>query len=227
MTILKKFDFSGKEVGEDEIEDKFLKAFANAQMVKEYIVAISKNRRRWTANTKDKAEVKATGKKPHAQKGLGRARQGSLVSPQFRGGGVVFGPKPKFNQKIKINKKERHLVIKTLLAERIKEDRVCIVENLLKEPKTKKAFNFFNKLNLLDKRVLFLATKEDKVENTKKSIRNIPKKDFSFIEVVNGYDLALSLNIVILGWYNGCFRNDISQSLFLIGENNKNGSYNG
>ena len=198
MANLKKYDFSGKEIGEVQIEDKLLDLPIKHKMIKDYIVAICKNKRQWSANTKTRSEVKATGKKPHQQKGLGRARQGSLVAPHFKGGGVAFGPKPKFNQHVRINKKERRFAIKSLLAERIRENRVCIVEDVLEKPKTKTVFNFLKKLKIDDKRVLVL-TGDNNFRNIQKSVKNIPKKHFCLISNVNGYELARSLNIVIVG----------------------------
>ena len=98
-------------------------------MIKDYIVALRANARQWSANTKTRSEVKHTTKKPHPQKGQGRARQGSLVSPQYRGGGRVFGPKPKFDQHVRINQKERKAAIRFFLAEKLKENRVWLIES--------------------------------------------------------------------------------------------------
>jgi large subunit ribosomal protein L4 len=105
MATLKKFDFTGKEVGEEGFDDEFLIKETNKQLVKDYIVALLKNARQWSANTKGRSEVNKVKQKPQQQKGTGRARQGFLGAPQFKGGGVVFGPKPKFNQHVKINRK--------------------------------------------------------------------------------------------------------------------------
>lgn len=97
MATLKKYDISGKEIGEVSIEDNVLEYKGNPQMIKDYLVAVRNNARQWSANTKGRKEVNRTGKKPHQQKGLGRARQGCFAAPQYRGGGIVFGPKPKFD----------------------------------------------------------------------------------------------------------------------------------
>jgi len=199
VSIIKKYDLKGDEVGIVEIEDVLLNVPINKQMLKNYILAIRKNKRQWSASTKDKSEVNATGKKPHAQKGLGRARQGSFASPQFRGGGRVHGPKPKFNQHVKINKKERRKGIKSLLSERIKENKVFVLEDFTEEYKTKKLFDFLNKLKLIDKRVLFLGSKDNNIETIKRSIRNIKRKYFSYVFNLDGYKLALSLNIIMVG----------------------------
>src|SRR5262245_37170150 len=164
-------------------------------MIKDYIIALRANARQWSANTKGRSEVKHTTKKPHPQKGGGRARQGSLVSPQYRGGGRVFGPKPKFDQHVKINKKERQAAIRFLLAEKVKANKLHVVENFtMEEPKTKNVVAFLNKANLSG-RILFLGESsriefqtEDKTQRIEissdkhqpfvKSMRNIPKTAF-------------------------------------------------
>ena len=107
MATLKKYDYKGSAKGELTIDAKLLEEDLNKQMIKDYLVAIRKNMRQWSANTKGRKEVQKSGQKPHAQKGSGRARQGCLAAPQYKGGGIVFGPKPKFDQHVRINKKER------------------------------------------------------------------------------------------------------------------------
>ena len=135
MANLKKYDINGKEIGKVEIDDSLLSATANVQLVKDYIIAIRENARQWSANTKGRSDVNCTGKKPHPQKGTGRARQGSLAAPQYKGGGVVFGPKPKFDVKncfifSFLFLKSQHLNISPLLQSTIY---VLILQNLLIE----------------------------------------------------------------------------------------------
>src|SRR6188508_895850 len=118
-------------------------------MIKDYIVALRANARQWSANTKTRSQVKHTTKKPHPQKGQGRARQGSLVAPQYRGGGRVFGPKPKFDQHVKVNQKERKAAIRFLIAEKLKENRVWLIENTeMDAPKTKMIAGFLKGLEI-------------------------------------------------------------------------------
>lgn len=214
MSTLKKYNLAGKEVGTIKADDLFTDAPANSQMVKDYIVAIRANARQWSANTKGRSEVAHTTKKPRPQKGTGRARQGSLVGPQFRGGGIVFGPKPKFDQHVRINKKERQAVIKFLISEKIKGNQVCLIEDThLKEPKTAKVAAFLKACGI-DGRVLFLgegqftevevegkvqrvSVKSDKHQNFVKSLRNIPKVAFALAANINGYDVMLARHIIM------------------------------
>lgn len=214
MTTLKKYNIKGKEVGKVNVDDSLTTATANSQMVKDYIVALRENARQWSASTKTRAEVKHTTKKPWKQKGTGRARQGSFVSPQFRGGGIVFGPKPKFEQHVRINKKERKAAIKFLIAEKIKDDKIVILEDTnLDAPRTKTMAQFMKECGI-EKKTLFLGeanyeeiktedsiqrvnVKTNKHTNLARSISNIPNTNFTLAKNVSGYDVMVSHYMVI------------------------------
>lgn len=208
MGSIKKFDLSGEEIGVVSVEDALTECKASSQMIKDYIVAVRKNNRQWSANTKTRAEVSCSGKKPHAQKGLGRARQGSLASPHYKGGGVAFGPKPKFNMHTKINRKERRAVIRHLICEKIKSENLCILDHYgLDAPKTKSVANFFSKKKIKDKRVLVIGknplnegneANQDKQKNFFISMRNIPRKHYLMVDQINGYELALTKDVIVL-----------------------------
>ena len=218
MVTLKKYNLSGEEVGAVTVEESFLDVDANRQMIKDYIVALRANIRQWSANTKGRSEVSHSNKKPFRQKGTGNARQGSLASPQFRGGGIVFGPKPKFNQHTRINRKERHLASRHLLAEKIKNSDVVVLEDQalkgLEKPSTKSVATFLKKQKLDGRRILFVGEGEyheievdgykrkisiasDKHNSFKKSVRNLPKSAFVIAQNINGYDLIAAQRVVI------------------------------
>ena len=200
MATLKKYDLAGKDQGEVKIDDSLLISEVSAQLIKDYLVAIRANKRQWSASTQTRSEVSHSKKKPFAQKGTGNARQGFLGSPQFRGGGRVHAPRPKFDQHTRINKKERRLAISSLLSETIREAHAHVLDyQALDTPQTKTLAQFLNALNLTGKRVLFLAEKGDVDYITlSKSLHNIPKVQFTHLPNVNGYDLALCQEIVIL-----------------------------
>jgi large subunit ribosomal protein L4 len=149
-------------------------------------------------------EINRTGKKPHPQKGQGRSRQGDLAAPQYKGGGIVFGPKPKFDIHVRINKKERRAAIRTLIAEKIKGGFVHVLQKGdMKHPKTQKMADFFSHINGAEKRVLVLGegNKEEMGNphlNLVKSLRNIPKKEYALVPQVNGYELARCHTLVVL-----------------------------
>lgn len=214
MATLKKYNLKGQELGEIKVEEALANAEAHSQMIKDYIIAIRENARQWSANTKGRSEVNHSTKKPHPQKGGGRSRQGMLSAPQYKGGGRVFGPKPKFDQHVRINAKERRAAIRCILGEKIRENKVRIIDSItMKAPKTKTVADFLKASNV-EGRVLFLTEgnyaeikegKETKLvsikstghENFAKSIRNIPKVEFSLAKNINGYHLLVAHEIVM------------------------------
>lgn len=214
MATLIKQDLKGNKTGEAEISEVIVTAEANGQMIKDYIVAIRENARQWSANTKGRSEVNHTTKKPHPQKGGGRSRQGSLAAPQYKGGGRVFGPKPKFDQHVRINRKERQAAIRCLLAEKIRQNKFHVVESFeMNAPRTKEVASFIS-ANRLGKRVLFLGEGEyltfsdgefnvqcsvrcDKHDTFVKSMRNLQKTQFSLVKNISGYDVLVAHDIVI------------------------------
>jgi large subunit ribosomal protein L4 len=214
VATLKKYNLAGKEVGQVQVDERLINAEANSQMIKDYIVALRANARQWSANTKTRAEVKHTTKKPHPQKGQGRARHGNLVGPQFRGGGRVFGPKPKFDQHVRINQKERKAAIRYLLAQKFKENKVWLIDDIqMNEPKTKTVANFLKGLEI-NGRLLFLgegtytevetegnvqrvSVSSDKHHNFVKSMRNLPKSAFKLASNISGYDVLVARDIIL------------------------------
>lgn len=202
MATLKKYDLEGKELGVVNLDDALLQSGAHPQSIKDYIVAIRKNARQWSAKTKVRREVNHTSRKPHPQKGQGRSRQGDLAAPQYKGGGVVHGPRPKFDMHVRINRKERRAAIRALLVEKIKSGNVAVLEGELSAPKTRRMAEFFEKTGFLDKRVLLLSERGESVdshENLIKSIHNLPKKEHLPVALINGYELARATELVVLG----------------------------
>ena len=213
VATLAKYNLSGEKIGSADVSEELSKAEANTQMIKDYIVAIRENQRQWSANTKGRSEVAHTTAKPHKQKGTGRARQGMLVAPQYRGGGRVFGPKPKFDQHVRINKKERKAAIRCLIGEKIRAGRFHLIDSTeLNEPKTKTLAALLKQSGAEGKRALFLGEGEyveiehesdlhkinvkcSKHTNFIKSLRNIPKVNFSLAKNISGYDVMIAHDI--------------------------------
>lgn len=214
--VLKKFNLDAKQVGTVEVAEPLAEATANSQLVKDYIVAIRANARQWSANTKGRSEVNHSTKKPHAQKGGGRSRQGSLAAPQYKGGGRVFAPKPKFDQHVRINQKERQQAIRALIGEKIRAERIVVLDNAdMDKPKTQRMSTFCQAaLQGKGRRILFLAEgsfaevevegKKTKVsvhseqhKNLKLSMRNIPDSEYRLVQNVSGYDLLVAHDIII------------------------------
>jgi large subunit ribosomal protein L4 len=200
---LKKYDLDGKELEEVSIDDKLVEISVSPQLIKDYIVAIRKNARQWSANTKGRSEIALSNAKPHPQKGTGRARQGCIKTSQYRKGAVVFGPKPKFDQHVKINRKERRAAIHYLLAQKVTEGQIRLLQlKSLKEPKTKSVTKFIKAAGLTNKKVLFLCDAEEKTEkdriNFYLSMRNIPGARFMPIDNISGYDLMRTQEVVVI-----------------------------
>ena len=197
-TSLKKYNLRGEEIGAVAVSDLFSEAKAHSQLVKDYIVALRANARQWTACTKTRSEMSHSTKKPHPQKGGGRSRQGSLVAPQYRGGGRVFGPKPKPDFHLRVNQKERRAAIKALIADKIKDGRVVVVDSLLMDaPKSAEVRKFLTSCGCT-RRVLVLGEAAPAShESIKKSVRNLYRVEFSLVRDVDGYAVALANNVVL------------------------------
>lgn len=213
MAVLKKYNLAGEEIGQVEIQDDLLACPANSQMIKDYLVALRGNARQWSASTKNRAEVNHSGKKPHPQKGTGRARQGYLGSPQYKGGGRVHTPRPKFDQHVSINKKERRAAIRHLLIEKIQGNRVHVLQfSEIAEPKTSQVAKFLNALSITGKRVLFLGEgfvlggglesvqlePREKFGNLVLSMRNIPRTKFMLMSNISGYDVIVNSDLIVV-----------------------------
>jgi large subunit ribosomal protein L4 len=200
MANIKKFDLSGKEKGQITVKDELLERGANSQMIKDYIIALRANARQWSAHTKSRSEVAHSGQKPHPQKGTGKARQGYLGAPQYKGGGRVGGPRAKFDQHVSINRKEKRAAIRFLLAEKIQNDHLIVLESeTLKTPKTKKVADFLKSRELFGKKILVIAEKVLKKDDSFiKSMRNVPGAEFIVLDNVSGYDVIAHRNIILM-----------------------------
>ncbi len=203
MATLKKYDIAGKEVGTVKIDDALLEVAAHSQSIKDYIVALRNNARQWSANTKRRSESHHTGKKPHPQKGQGRSRQGDLAAPHYKGGAVVWGPKPKFDVNTRINKKERRAAIRFLIAEKIKANKIHVLHAKgMQKPKTKAVADMLDKLEIKNRRILMVGDVKEGAHvlhtNLVKSMRNIPKKEYMPLPQLNGYELVRSQEVIVL-----------------------------
>ena len=208
MAYLNEYNLAGEEVGKIEIDDALLAPAANTQMIKDYVTALRANARQWSANTKTRAEVNHSGKKPHPQKGTGRARQGYLGAPQYKGGGRVHAPRPKFDQHVKVNKKEKRAVIRQLLIEKILNNSLHVLqfEEMIK-PQTKQVARFLKERGLENKKIIFLAEGGNEGQTTillekyqmlLLSARNILGLRFLPLTIVNGYDVIANQHLIIM-----------------------------
>lgn len=165
------YNQNGENIGEIELNDAVFGIEPNKHVLFEAVIMQRASLRQGTHKTKNRAEVSGGGRKPWRQKGTGRARQGSIRSPQWRGGGVVFGPVPR-SYSYKLPKKVRRLAIKSALSSKVLENNIVVLDNLaLEAPKTKEMVKILNNLSV-DRKALIVTA--DANENVILSARNIP-----------------------------------------------------
>lgn len=190
---LKIYDMAGASVGEYALEDKCLEFEKGAQAVHDCVVAILAGERAGTACTKTRSEVRGGGQKPFRQKGLGRARSGSVRNPVWRGGGIIFGPKPRSFAK-KVNKKVRKLALKRAFSERVNEEAVMALDKFeLADHKTKNAQKVLDSLKI-EKSVMLVVDEYN--ENILRATSNLPECILMKAASVNVYQM-LRFNKVI------------------------------
>jgi large subunit ribosomal protein L4 len=176
----------GKKRGELEVKFPLVEKGKGTQAVHDVVVAYCAAQRRGTASTKTMGEVAGTGKKPWRQKGTGRARAGSFQSPLWRGGGVVFGPKPRDFGK-KVSRKTRQFALRKALSERLEAGDVVVVDDLkLDSPKTKEFLGVMSALDLKGS-TLIVASPVDK--NLTLASRNIPNVALATSDSLNTYEV--------------------------------------
>ncbi len=186
-------DMKGASVGEFLIEDKYIELEKGAQAVKDCVVAYLAGIRAGTACTKTKAEVRGGGAKPHKQKGTGRARSGSNRNPIWRGGGIIFGPKPRSYAK-KVNKKVNKLALRRSFSEAV--DYVTVVDSVvMADHKTKNAQAFLGNLKITSKKALLIVDAID--ENLVKATANIANLTVMKASSVNVYQLVNFKQIIV------------------------------
>ena len=188
-------DISGQAKGEVEFADALLiKDGKGTQAVHDTVTAYMANRRLGTASTKQISEVHGSGKKPWKQKGTGRARAGSFASPLWRGGGVVFGPKPR-DYTITVPKKVKALAFRKALSERLIAGDVIVVDELkLASHKTKDFAGIVAKLGAKSGPTLVVTDQVD--QNLRLASRNVPNVQVEPAASVNVYELLRFAKIV-------------------------------
>ena len=192
----------GEKVGTVTLKDEVYKIEPNEQVVYEVINAERAGMRQGTHKTKIRSEVRGGGRKPWRQKGTGRARQGSIRSPQWVGGGVVFGPHPRDYSK-KVNRKVNSLAIKSLLSSRLATKDLIVLDELkIENGKTKEFVAVLKALELENLKTLVIlkkATEEQKEEAFKvlQSSNNIPSVKVQTVDHVSAYDLISADKLVL------------------------------
>lgn len=186
MTKVTVLNQNGASVGEIELNDEIFGIEPNEAVLFDAVIAQRASLRQGTHKTKNRSEVSGGGRKPWRQKGTGRARQGSIRAPQWRGGGTVFGPQPR-SYSYKLPKKVRRLALKSALSAKVKEQNFLVLDALtLDAPKTKAFVEILNNLKI-DSKALFVTAEAD--ENVTLSARNIPGVTILTANGINVLDL--------------------------------------
>ncbi|MBI4457741.1 50S ribosomal protein L4 [Candidatus Uhrbacteria bacterium] len=170
MPKVKVYNAQGNQTGEKEVSAEVFGVAVKPTLVHEVVVGLRSNARGPWAHTKTKGEVRGGGKKPWKQKGTGRARQGSIRSPQWIGGGIVFGPRNERNYSKKINRKVKRLALVMSLSDKVANDRLMLVESFGVNGKTKEIVSFLGKFPVKGKVVLVMPTREAAVV---RAVRNL------------------------------------------------------
>ncbi len=185
MAKVSVYNMEGSEVGTMDLDDAVFGVEIKEHLVHQAVVQQLANNRQGTQKAKTRGEVRGGGRKPWRQKGTGHARQGSIRSPQWTGGGVVFAPTPR-DYSFKMNKKEKRAALKSALTSRVQDEKLVVLDELkLNAIKTK---DFVKVLNSLDvsKALVVLADRDFTVE---KSAANVPDVKTSLVSTINVYDI--------------------------------------
>lgn len=194
-------NIKGKDTGREiELSKKVFEIDASEHAVYLDVKQYLANQRQGNAKTKERAEIKGSTRKIKKQKGTGTARAGSIKNPLFRGGGTIFGPRPR-NYEFKLNKNVKKLARKSALSNKCKSKSISIIEKIdLKSPKTKSFNDLLKAFGLEDKKTLFVMDGVNK--NVYLSARNLKKSEvvtdseISTYKIVNAQHLIIEENVI-------------------------------
>jgi large subunit ribosomal protein L4 len=189
------YDMTGKQVGEIDLLDSIFGIVPNKTVLHQMVVNYLANQRQGTQSTLTRAEVRGGGRKPWKQKGTGHARQGSTRAPQWRHGGVAFGPKPR-DYSYSLNKKVKKLALRSALSSKVLDGEICVLDAInLDEIKTKSIVQMLKALGTEKKALIVTANVNDMVI---RSARNIPGVKTTIVGNLNVYDILNCDKFIIL-----------------------------
>ncbi|ABW18055.1 50S ribosomal protein L4 [Alkaliphilus oremlandii] len=188
------YNVSGQQVSEIELSENVFGVEVNEHAMYEVVKNQLANRRQGTQSAKTRAEVRGGGRKPWKQKGTGRARVGSIRSPLWVGGGIVFAPKPR-DYSYTIPKKVRRLALKSALTSKVNSNELIVLDELkLDAPKTKEMVNILKNLNVDKKALIVMGEKSEAVI---KSANNIQGVQTALVNTINVYDILKYDKLII------------------------------
>ena len=180
------YNISGEKIEDIELKDEIFGVKVNVDAMHRVVKMILANKRQGTQSALTRAEVRGGGRKPWRQKGTGRARHGSIRSPQWTHGGVVFAPKPRA-YRYSLPKKVKRLAMKSALTSKVNDNSLIVLDELeFDAPKTKQVINLLENLKVDSKAMIVLAERN---ENVEKSARNIPNVKTTLVNTLNVYDI--------------------------------------
>ncbi len=180
------YNVTGQKIGDIELNENVFGVEVNEHVLYEVVKNQLANKRQGTQSTKTRSEVRGGGRKPWRQKGTGRARHGSIRSPLWTGGGVIFAPKPR-DYRYKLPKKIRRLGMKSALSSKVLDNNIIVLDELkLEQPKTKDMINILNNIKSNKKALIVM---DEKDENVVKSARNIQGIETTLVNTLNVYDI--------------------------------------
>jgi large subunit ribosomal protein L4 len=195
MTKVKVYNLEGKEVETLEVSDNVFALPKNDELVHQVAVALMGNKRQVLADTKTRGERAGSGIKPWRQKGTGRARVGSVRTPIWRKGGVVFGPNTDRNFKKKINKKMNAKAIALVLSGKLRDEEIFVVDSIaFADKKTKSAVKAFTNLEIKDRALVAFSSEE---KDSRIATRNIDKIQNILTSQLNVLDMLNNKNLVM------------------------------
>ena len=194
MPSIKIYDMKAKEVGKLDLSDALFNAEYNESVIHQAIVTRLANDRQGTKSTLTRSEVRGGGAKPWRQKGTGRARQGSIRSPQWVKGGVVFAPKSRDFSK-KLNDKAKKVALFSALSQKVRDDEMIVIDEIkVSEPKTKEVVAFLKAFDLKETVLFVLDSKDDAVLRASANLNKVSTID---VKLINTYDVVKNVKLVI------------------------------
>lgn len=195
MPTVALYNTDGNKVGDIELNESVFGAEVRPDVMHEVVVNYLANQRQGTQSTKTRTEVSGGGIKPWRQKGTGRARQGSIRAPQWVGGGVALGPKPR-DYRYSVNKKVRRLALKSALSSKVVDNDIIVLEGLkLDEIKTSSIAKILSNLGVTEKALIVLPEND---KNIVCSARNIKGVDTTFVGAINTYEVLNHTKCIIV-----------------------------
>ena len=187
---------AGKKIATRDLSAEVFEATVSVPLMHQVVVAGMASLRRGTHSTKTRGEVSGGGRKPWRQKGTGRARQGSNRAPQWTGGGVVHGPQPR-DHAMRVNKRMKKGALRSALTDALKSDKLVVLEDLgFAEPKTKRAIEVLEALEL-EGRVLLVLPEPSDTGAVEKSFRNVDGVRIAYAQSLGVYEVIGADKVVL------------------------------